>query len=79
MSSLESLADPDWRPRRGPVCTMKALLESVDDDTADLIRAAMTNPYAPSTMIARAITERGHRVSAHVVQRHRRGECRCEA
>lgn len=77
MSSLESLANPDWRPPKGPTCSVLSLLATVDAETGDLIRAAMNNPYAPSTMIARAVAERGHRISAHVLQRHRRGECRC--
>lgn len=79
MSSLESLADPNYRPRKGPECSISIMLRQMDDETAALAIAAMSNPYAGSTSIVDAITERGHKVSRAAMQRHRRGECRCEA
>jgi hypothetical protein len=79
MSSLESLASPDYRPRRGPTCTVPAILDTADDDTVALFTAALANPHAPGTDIARAMTERGYPIPAHTLQRHRRGECRCGA
>lgn len=77
MSSLESLANPDYRPPRGPACTVAVIIATADPETAQLFTAALANAYAPSTAIAKAITDRGHPISANVVQRHRRGECRC--
>lgn len=77
MSSLESLASPDYRPPRGPACTVAVILETADEEIVQLFTAALDNPHAPSTAIAKAIGDRGHRISAHVLQRHRRGECRC--
>ncbi len=77
MSLLDDLADPNYRPHTGPACTIEKILSTVDDKTGALIKAALANPYARSTDIALAVTERGHQLSAHVVQRHRRGACRC--
>lgn len=77
MSMLDDLANPAYRPVKGPDCSMGILLSTVDKETQTLIMAAMANQYAPSTLIAEALTERNHRISANVVQRHRRGQCRC--
>lgn len=77
MSSLESLASPEYRPPRGPACTVAVILETADEETVQLFTAALDNAYAPSTALSKAMTDRGHRISAHVLQRHRRGECRC--
>jgi glutathionyl-hydroquinone reductase len=76
-SLLDNLASPDYRPPRGPECGMALVLAAVDDKTRKTLLAALDNPYAPSTKIAQALAELGHRTSVHVVQRHRRGECRC--
>lgn len=77
MALLDDLASPEYRPPTGPTCTMGILLKQLDKKTVDTLNAAMNNPHAPSTKICQALTDMGHRVSAHVIQRHRRGECRC--
>ena len=56
---------------------MALVLAAVDDKTRKTLLAALNNPYAPSTKIAQALADLGHRTRVHVVQRHRRGECRC--
>ena len=77
MSLLDNLASPDYRPPRGPECGVAIVLEQLDDKTRKTLQAALDNPHAPSTKISVALGELGHRTSSHVVQRHRRGECRC--
>lgn len=77
MSSLESLANPEYRPPRGPACTVGVILATADPETVQLFTAALANAYAPSTAISKAMSDRGHPLSSHVLQRHRRGECRC--
>ena len=77
MSLLDNLASPDYRPPRGPECGVAIVLEQLDDKTRKTLEAALNNPHAPSTKISVALGELGHRTSSHVVQRHRRGECRC--
>ena len=77
MGLLDSLASPDYRPPRGPECGVAIVLEQLDDKTRKTLQAALDNPHAPSTKISAALGEMGLRTSSHVVQRHRRGECRC--
>ncbi len=77
MSLLDNLANPNYRQPRAAQCGMGLVLCAVDDKTRKTLLAALNNPYAPSTKIAQALSELGHRTSVHVVQRHRRGECRC--
>ena len=77
MGLLHNLASPDYRPPRGPECGLGIVLEQLDDKTRKTLQAALDNPHAPSTKISVALGELGHRTSSHVVQRHRRGECRC--
>lgn len=76
-SLLDNLADPNYRAPRGPECGVHILLNEIDDKTAVALKAAMDNPHAPSTKISTAMAQLGFRVSSHVIQRHRRGECRC--
>ena len=78
MSLLDNLASPDYRAPRGPECGMHIVLAQLDAKTRSTLMAAMANPHEPSTRISAALTELGHRTSTHVIQRHRRGECRCE-
>ena len=77
MGLLDSLASPAYRPPRGPECGVAIVLEQLDDKTRKTLQAALDNPHAPSTKISVALGELGHRTSSHVVQRHRRHECRC--
>ena len=77
MGLLDNLASPDYRPPRGPECGVAIVLEQLDDKTRKTLQAALDNPHAPSTKIRVALGELGHRTSSHVVQRHRRNECRC--
>jgi hypothetical protein len=76
-SLLDNLADPNYRPPRGPECGVSILLTELKPDQAKSLQAAMANPHAPSTAISKAVADLGHRCSSHVIQRHRRGECRC--
>ena len=77
MGLLDNLANPDYRPPSGPECGVRIVLDLMDDKTRKTLIAALDNPHAPSTKISVALSEMGHRTSAHTVQRHRRGECRC--
>jgi hypothetical protein len=74
---LATLADPTYRPPKGPNCTIGIILTALPESEAATLRAAMGNPHAPSTHIARALEAMGHPVKPFNIQRHRRGECRC--
>ena len=77
MSLLDTLADPQYAPRRGPECTVSIAISEMDDDTLAKFTAAMDNPSAAGTLIAEALRDLGFKVRADAVQRHRRGACRC--
>ena len=77
MPSLAELAKPDYRVSKGPGCTIGVALRSLPEPDALLLEAALENPHAPASQIARALTELGHNVKPYTVHRHRRAECRC--
>jgi|GEM_PF-2135724 len=77
MPSLDELADPNYRVKKGPACGVALLLADLDAKTAETLRRALANPHAGGTTIVAALRDMGHAVSHHTVQRHRRGDCQC--
>lgn len=77
MPDLAALADPGYRLKRGPACSIPTILAALPPDQAEFARLALANPHAPGTEIARSLAELGHKVAVCTVQRHRRGDCRC--
>jgi len=75
---LATLADPGYRPPKGPPCSVGHTLRMADPETANLLAAALANPYASSRDIVDALAERGYVVPMSALRRHRRGECRCD-
>jgi hypothetical protein len=73
------LEEPD--PPRGPRCTVGAILDTLDADTAAKVRSVLDNPAVTATRIANTLTSSGYRVQAPAVARHRRrgasNGCRC--
>lgn len=76
-SLLDSLADPQYAPRRGPNCSVAVVMKQMPKDILEKFQAAMDNHSAPGTEIAKAVQELGYLVRADAIQRHRRGACRC--
>ena len=76
-SLLDTLADPQYAPRRGPRCTVSLATQQMDEATLKKFTAAMENSSAASTLIAQALQDLGYKVRADALQRHRRGACRC--
>jgi hypothetical protein len=74
---LDNLANPQYTPRRGPDCSIAIAIAQMDDDTLNKFQAAMDNPSAPGTEIAKALVDLGYLVRPDAIQRHRRGACRC--
>lgn len=76
---MPSLADhlAAAHTNRGSRCTMAKLLESLTDPDRDALVKAMGSEM-PGQAIARALRAAGHEISGTTVQRHRRGDCRCE-
>ena len=79
MPDLATLASPDYRPPKGPPCSVAHTLAVADPETADLLTRALANPYAGIRAISEALAERGHPVTMASLRRHRRRECRCDA
>lgn len=76
MTEPDFLADlEDYVPRR-TVCTVSAILESLDDQRAAKLRAYLGSPVS-SSAIAASLRRAGITVGAGTIGRHRRGECRC--
>jgi transcription elongation factor GreA-like protein len=64
--------------KKGPTCSVKILLKDLPAEDAKALREAMADERVPGTAIERALFKEGHRLAAHVIQRHRRGMCSCE-
>jgi hypothetical protein len=77
MSLLDTLSDPQYVPKRGPSCTVHLAMQNMDADTLEKFTAAMANPSAAGTLIAKALQDLGFKVRPDAIQRHRRRACRC--
>lgn len=66
--------------RGGPQCTIGHLFDTLDTADAEALRTvlALDMHTMPNTVIARRLTDAGHKVQPGVVGRHRRGECACQ-
>lgn len=62
--------------RKGPPCSIGALLTEMDAEDADALQSALGSQM-PHAWIARALAAIGHKVLSETVGRHRRGECSC--
>lgn len=63
----------------GPKCSIRTLRTQLSpEDLADFDRLILDVTVKSSTL-SRALTNRGHKVGAHVIARHRRGDCTCES
>ena len=66
------------RRRKGPPCTVSALLGRLSADDAAEVVAALADPDVPSAGLWRAMRGRGWDTpTQQTLQRHRRGECSC--
>lgn len=64
--------------RRGTPCTVGVVLDGLDQDDRAAAIQALADRTRTATSIAEALTSIGHPVAKQTVQRHRRGECRCD-
>ncbi|MEU1355299.1 hypothetical protein ABZ410_15565 [Streptomyces cinnamoneus] len=67
--------------RKGPPCSIAAVLTSADKETATTLRRILDTRTVSSTAIAAVLSQHGRSITAYTVARHRRrGEangCRC--
>lgn len=87
MSLTDALAAGPRRTHRGPVCSIKRLLDRLDDDLrGQLVEALRPESPWPHAELARVLADNmkddlaalGIDVKSTTVGRHRRGECSCE-
>ena len=74
MGLKDALAN-ETRTRKGPRCTVCALLDTLPADDAAVLGNALANPVIHGSQIARALQAEGHAVRSQTVVRHRRGDC----
>ena len=65
-------------PKKGPVCSVALFLDALGVEERAEVVAAMSDAVVTSSGLVRAMKARGWPTpQAQVIQRHRRGECRC--
>lgn len=62
--------------QRGTPCSVLLLLHSLSEDDAAELQVALTADVE-ATALSRALTARGHRMSADSIRRHRNRVCLC--
>lgn len=59
------------------VCSIGIMLDDMSDIDRIGLCKALDTPTFTGTAIAAILKKRGHQISSHTVQRHRRGACGC--
>jgi hypothetical protein len=66
-------------PLPGPRCSLAPIYAALPADEREELRAYLTDPTtfaaARTSLIVAALAERGFRIAACTINRHRRGEC----
>lgn len=62
---------------RATGCTMRGVLEAMEDTDRLALEAALENQAVMGSAIAAVLKRRGFTMSSHTVNRHRRGACSC--
>lgn len=75
MSLLDELIAASGR--RGPTCSIDAILQTMDEATADDWRRALADPRVVKSVAAAHLRKLGYPVGNETVQRHAGGRCRC--
>ena len=65
--------------RRGPTCSVSALVASLPPKDASVLTDALSNVSITHAAIARVLKAEGHPIDASTVGRHRKRECACGA
>lgn len=58
---------------------MLGVIDALDGDDLAVLRAALADAGITGTAIASALQGEGHDIKAATVNRHRKGECSCDA
>lgn len=68
----------DLENRKGPRCGWTKVEAHFKGEDKKDVDAALKDLAITSTAISKWMNKQGIGITAHVVQRHRRGECSCE-
>jgi hypothetical protein len=73
--ALADALKAETKTHNGPSCSLCALIPTMPKDDAASLAAALSDFGVHGTQIARALQHEGYDIRAHVVTRHRRGDC----
>jgi hypothetical protein len=76
-ADLIAQLERDSRPKRSG-CTVAAALNALDDRTSATLTLLIARTDITHAALARAIDDRGHRMTGETIRRHRAGICTCE-
>jgi hypothetical protein len=80
MGLADDLLAPHRSSNRGATCSVELLLgelTAADPEGAAALVTVLADQRFPATTISRRLTGAGWELSAQIIQRHRRGECKC--
>lgn len=75
MGLLEEVAAARQAP--GSVCVIRQIRAALTPPDAADLDTLLTDYAVQATQIARALSNRGHKIASGSIQRHRRGDCCC--
>ena len=73
--ALADALKAETKSHNGPHCTLCSLIPTLDAEDAAVLVESLADFKIHGTQIARALQREGHQIGAHVVTRHRRGDC----
>ena len=76
MTLAERLAVPST-VRKGPSCSVSAVMENLSEDDRGALVAALENNRYTHKIIYEALIAEGHYVAITAIGRHRRSDCAC--
>ena len=84
MSGLADLLAQAQAKKGGRPCPVRELLDALPADDRDALLAQLAlersaTGYLPNHLVAKIVTEFGHRIDERMIWRHRTGRCRCHA
>ena len=63
--------------KKGGTCTVRILLDQLDEAYRVDVQAAMDDPTIWSTTLADVLAQDGYQIASETLNRHRRGRCAC--
>lgn len=75
MGLLAEIKEDQATARKGPTCSLCAILTNIDKKDSQDLNDALADSTVYSTIICKALVRRGFRMNASTVSRHRKGEC----